>query len=145
MSTPYFNEGEGYALSKVTMASKEFGDYLEENGIPTTNQHFEIFSLDEQLLGMITDFDNVYQNHRNLHLNNVSMIRLVLALLHYYRAIRRAKEYLDIPENLLNEFQAVIAPYFEYELGFYLPNARDEHDLAVLQEACSEKWTELYR
>ena len=145
MITSSFDKDDDYVLSKVTIASKIFGNFFHTHELPMLNRFPGTSTVDELLNGMIFDFDTTYQNHKDLRQINVAMIRLILALLYYFQDIRRKRKYLDIPENLLDEFQSLISPYFENDLGFFLPGARDKDDLIALSEACMEKWAELHK
>jgi hypothetical protein len=142
LSTHPFESGD-YETGKIRGAARGFSRYFARIGLNldkdlSYHRNPDIWDIDDLTLFFEGDLSTIALNSQGIRNEEVYLLRLVLALVRYLRALRKAKQYLDISEGTINEFQSMIEPLCNAKLGVVLPDPLDS--LFEFRVWCSDKW-----
>ncbi|MBI1878760.1 MAG: hypothetical protein HYR94_11150 [Chloroflexi bacterium] len=127
-SEHFLNEsGQNYVRGKLSHANRYFSRYFKDRGFAWDDIEFDL-EIETILYYMERNVKEIEENNKLLDWNETNIVRLILYILSYCKAVQRKEEYIGIPEGFVRQSHAVIEGFLENELGYKLPDAFDDEE-----------------
>jgi hypothetical protein len=125
--------GQNYVRSTLSYANRCFSRYFKDRGFAWDDIEFD-FEIETILYCMGRSAKEIEQNNRLLDWDETNIVRLILYILGYCKAVQGKGRYITIPEGFVRQSHAVIEGFLENELGYKLPDAFDDDENENLRD-----------
>lgn len=126
-------DGQTYVRSKLYHANTYFSRYFKDRGFAWDDIEINL-EIESILYYMESNVKEIEKNNKLLDSDETNIVRLILYILSYCKAVQRNEEYLAISEGFVRQSHSVIEGYLENVLGYKLPDAFDDDENEIVRD-----------